>query len=135
MSRSLAFQKIRQDILGATKSIPFGRVSTYADIGEHLEVMPRHVAYILATLSESEQDAVPWFRVVSKDGVLASANRERRRRQVEHLSAEGHEFDGFQLREFAAKKWGFPQGAHSVFGDRRGPYSDPKTPQRYPQRP
>nr|WP_232478965.1 MGMT family protein [Roseomonas rosulenta] len=51
-------------------SVPAGRVVTFADVGAHLDVAPRHVAYILATLDPVEAATLPWHRAVAADGTL-----------------------------------------------------------------
>lgn len=84
-----------------TVSIPAGLVSTYLSLGEHIDVMPRHVAYILATLSDAEREIVPWHRVVGEGGVISTSNRGRVRVQVERLKVEGIPFEStYQIRFF-----------------------------------
>jgi methylated-DNA-protein-cysteine methyltransferase related protein len=70
MPKSAAFIRIKADVLRIVASIPEGHVSSYLSIGEYLDVMPRHVAYILAQLNTEEQEKYPWFRVVSNGGGL-----------------------------------------------------------------
>jgi methylated-DNA-protein-cysteine methyltransferase-like protein len=53
-------------------AIPPSRVCTYQAIGEHLDAMPRHVAYILSQLPDAEKRVYPWHRVVSADGSLGA---------------------------------------------------------------
>lgn len=59
-------------MLQLTAAVPAGKVCTFQSMGEHLDVMPRHVAYILSQLDDSERLAYPWHRVVSRDGSLGS---------------------------------------------------------------
>ena len=67
-----------------------GRVTTYGAIGNHLSVMARHVAYILATLTFEEQQELPWHRVVADKGAItASKLKARHRVQIEKLQQEG----------------------------------------------
>lgn len=89
MGQSAAFARIRQQVLQLTACVPFGRVTTFAAIGVHLEVLPRHVAYILATLPPAERELLPWYRVLPEQGILASGKDE----QHALLIAEGHTFD------------------------------------------
>lgn len=70
MAGSAAYARIRRDVLAITAAIPAGRVVTHAAIGAHLDVVPRHVAYILAMLTAEEKDALPWHRVVGADGAV-----------------------------------------------------------------
>ena len=59
-------------------------------MGEHLDVMPRHVAYILSRLEDNEKFVYPWHRVVSGDGSLGSPKKNPDGvSQAELLRAEG----------------------------------------------
>jgi methylated-DNA-protein-cysteine methyltransferase related protein len=73
MPKSVAFIRIKTDVLKIVAAIPKGRLCTFRSIGEHLDVMPRHVAYILTMLSDEEKKALPWYRVVSDSGTLGVA--------------------------------------------------------------
>ncbi len=70
MPKSAAFMRIRSDVLAIVTKIPPGKVATFKAIGAHLDVMPRHVAYILRMLSPQEKAVIPWHRVVADTGVL-----------------------------------------------------------------
>ncbi|HHW84670.1 MAG TPA: hypothetical protein GX400_00495 [Chloroflexi bacterium] len=72
-----------------TSSIPAGSVSTYKSLAGHIDVVPRHVAYILATLDDTERALIPWHRVVSDGGAISTANKARAHDQVVRLTAEG----------------------------------------------
>ncbi|HSK26488.1 MAG TPA: MGMT family protein [Jiangellales bacterium] len=84
---SPAFARIRAQVLDVTARVPRGRVTTYAAVGDELEVVPRHVAYLLSMQSDDEVAALPWHRVVSVDGRLARG--ERGEEQAARLRAEG----------------------------------------------
>jgi alkylated DNA nucleotide flippase Atl1 len=45
---------MKGDVLRIVAGVPAGRVVTFADTGAHLDVAPRHVACILATLDPLE---------------------------------------------------------------------------------
>jgi methylated-DNA-protein-cysteine methyltransferase related protein len=66
------FARIKAHVTVIVAAIPVGRVMTFKDIGEWLDVPPRHVAYILATLDPGEQPLIPWFRVVNEAGTVAA---------------------------------------------------------------
>lgn len=70
MAASPFFARIRNHVLQLVATIPAGKVCTFQSIGEHLDVMPRHVAYILSQLQDQEKLAHPWHRVVGHDGAL-----------------------------------------------------------------
>jgi methylated-DNA-protein-cysteine methyltransferase-like protein len=67
------FARIKGDVLLILSAVPRGRLVTFKQIGAHLDVMPRHVAYILAQLDPIEAATVPWFRAVPESGVLTTA--------------------------------------------------------------
>ena len=94
MAKSAAFARIKRDILTLTASIPVGKISTYKSIAVHLDVMPRQVAYILATLKEADRDTIPWYRVVAEGGVISLPNAAKAEAQIQHLQEEGIQFEG-----------------------------------------
>jgi methylated-DNA-protein-cysteine methyltransferase related protein len=75
------FARIQAQVLAVVRTIPKGKVVTFADIGAHLDVMPRHVAYLLAKLTPEEQALLPWYRAVPAKGSPKSG--------VSLLEAEG----------------------------------------------
>jgi methylated-DNA-protein-cysteine methyltransferase related protein len=91
MAKSAAFSRIKTQILTITSSIPVGRLCTYGSIGLHLDVMPRHVAYILTMLSPEEKDGIPWQRVVADGGVISAPKTTKAVEQIEYLAREGIE--------------------------------------------
>ncbi len=110
MPKSAAFARIQLHTLAAARTVPRGRVTTYAAIAASIRVVPRHVAYILATLPGDEgahSEAVPWHRVVGDDGEVTAlrsrANRERGLVQVALLEAEGVKVVDGRIPDFAAR--------------------------------
>jgi methylated-DNA-protein-cysteine methyltransferase related protein len=90
MPKSPAFIRIREQVLHVVAVIPEARVSTFQSIGEHLAVMPRHVAYILAQLTPGEKMVSPWHRVVAHDRSLGVPKQNPDgRSQSELLKDEG----------------------------------------------
>lgn len=91
MPKSPAFLRIRDQVLRIVNCIPASRLCTYQAIGEHLDVMPRHVAYLLSQLPDHEKLRHPWHRVVAGDGTLGTPKRGGDgRTQAELLADEGH---------------------------------------------
>lgn len=90
MPKSAAFVRIKREVLAIAAAIPAGRVTSFRAVGLHLDVEPRHVAYILARLTHEEQARVPWHRVVSDTGALDRPKHDGQgRSQAELLAAEG----------------------------------------------
>lgn len=90
MAKSRAFARIRADVLAIVAALPHGRVTTFAAIGDHMHVAPRHVAYLLARLTPFERDELPWHRVVGSNGELGRRRYDNRgRSQAELLGDEG----------------------------------------------
>jgi methylated-DNA-protein-cysteine methyltransferase related protein len=90
MAQSPAFARIKAQVLEIVATIPPSKISTYQSIGEHLAVMPRHVAYILSQLPPNEKMVYPWHRVVSGDGTLGVAKKgPDGKTQAEMLRDEG----------------------------------------------
>ncbi|MFN7560677.1 MAG: MGMT family protein [Prosthecobacter sp.] len=91
---SKAFANIRAEVLRLVALIPEGKFTTYGSIAIHMNVMARHVAFVMARLTEEESAALPWHRVVSADARLSpnmdpALSRQQRRR----LKAEGLRID------------------------------------------
>lgn len=84
-------------------------------MGEYLDVMPRHVAYILSQLSEPEKFVYPWHRVVSADGSLGTLKQNPDgTSQAELLRAEGLIVSGnriaYGFQEVFVPAEGLPSG-------------------------
>ncbi len=94
MAKSAAFARIKADVLRIVQAIPAGKLVTFADIGGHLDVVPRHVAYILTMLTDAEKTQMPWHRVIGEGGVLGKPKFDADGvSQAELLRAEGHLLD------------------------------------------
>jgi methylated-DNA-protein-cysteine methyltransferase related protein len=100
------FARVKADVLRIVAAVPAGRVVTFADVGAHLDVMPRHVAYILSTLTEIEAATLPWHRAVAADGRLGvpkSGADGTPQRAL--LAAEGIAFDpDGRITDFVARQ-------------------------------
>ncbi len=70
-------------MLERIRSIPRGRVTTYADLSPEA---PRYAGAVLASCHDPD---IPWQRIVRADGSLAQGARQR-----ELLEAEGVPFVG-----------------------------------------
>ncbi len=103
MAGSAAYARIKSDVLDIAGRIPAGRVATYKHIGLHLKVMPRHVAYILATLEDLERETVPWWRVVADGGAIG--RHQRRDEQMQRLRAEGIVLSPAGIVQDLAVRW------------------------------
>ena len=91
---SNAFARIRAEVIRVVAAIPEGRFATYGSIAGHLDVNPRHVAYILARLSEEESAILPWHRVVAAEARISRGMAEElRAEQQARLEAESLQID------------------------------------------
>lgn len=106
MGKSAAFARIKRQVLELVQAIPAGHVVTFGQAGDHLDVMARHVAYILATLSPEEEELTPWHRVVPEGGRLKLSVGGRVIRQAALLQEEGIEVGpGGRLDGWSELQW------------------------------
>jgi methylated-DNA-protein-cysteine methyltransferase-like protein len=96
--KSKAFARIRTEVIRLVGLIPPGKFTTYGSIAIHMNVMARHVAFVMSQLTEEESATLPWHRLVARDGrispnmPLATAKLQRRRLRSEgmKIDAEGY---------------------------------------------
>ncbi|MCU0891915.1 MAG: MGMT family protein [Sandarakinorhabdus sp.] len=67
MAASPFYARIRADVLAIARAVPAGHAVTFSDIGRHLDVMPRHVAYILKMLPDPAAHGIDPARVIASD--------------------------------------------------------------------
>jgi hypothetical protein len=67
MAGSPFFARIRRDVLAIARAVPEGQAVTYADIGHHLDVTPRHVGYFLKMLPDPEAEGIDPSRVIASN--------------------------------------------------------------------
>ena len=87
MTGSPSYAHIKADVMAVIASVPRGKVTTFAAIGQCLGVMARHVSTIVSGLDGEEYDAVPWHRVVAEGGAVG--RHQRRYEQIARLRADG----------------------------------------------
>ena len=87
MAGSVAYARIKADVITIVAEIPAGRLATHGAIGRHLAVVPRHVAYVLSMLNDMERETIPWWRVVADGGAIG--RHQRRDDQMQRLKQEG----------------------------------------------
>ena len=88
--KSIAFARIRAEVIRLVALIPPGKFTTYGGIAIHMNVAARHVASVLARLTAEESAALPWHRVVSADARLSpNMDAALSRKQRRLLKAEG----------------------------------------------
>ena len=94
MAKSVAFPRIRAEVIRLVALIPAGRFTTYGSIALHMNVNPRHVAGVLMRLTEEESAALPWQRVVAAEGRISRGmDPELAARQRGLLEGEGMKVD------------------------------------------
>ena len=93
-AKSPAFARIRAEVIRLVALIPEGKFTTYGSIAVHMNVMARHVAFVMSRLTDEESQALPWHRVVSADARLsAKMDSELRELQKSRLESEGMSID------------------------------------------
>lgn len=96
--KSPAFARIRAEVIRLVALIPAGTFTTYGSIAIHMNVMARHVAFVLSSLTAEESAAVPWHRVISADArlspkmdaALAKVQRTRLKKEGLKIDAAGY---------------------------------------------
>jgi methylated-DNA-protein-cysteine methyltransferase-like protein len=92
--RSVAFARIRAEVVRLVGLIPAGKFTTCGSIAWHMNVTARHVAFVMSRLTPEESAALPWHRVVSSDARLSPhMPKPLWRRQQKRLQAEGLKVD------------------------------------------
>lgn len=93
-AKSQTFFRIRAEVLRLVALIPEGKFTTYGSIAIHMNVVARHVATVLARLTEEESASLPWHRVVSADAHISpNMDAKLAARQKRLLKAEGLRID------------------------------------------
>ncbi|MEA3213526.1 MAG: methylated-DNA-protein-cysteine methyltransferase related protein [Chthoniobacter sp.] len=96
--KSKAFARIRAEVIRLVGLIPPGKFTTYGSIAIHMNVMARHVAFVMSSLTEQEAAELPWHRVVSADArlspnmeaALSKVQRRRLRSEGLRINAAGY---------------------------------------------
>jgi methylated-DNA-protein-cysteine methyltransferase-like protein len=93
-TKSPAFARIRAEVIRLVGLIPEGKFTTYGSIAIHMNVMARHVAFVMSRLTEEESIALPWHRVVSADARISpKMDVELHDQQKARLESEGMVID------------------------------------------
>ena len=93
-AKSPAFARIRAEVIRLVALIPEGKFTTYGSIAVHMNVMARHVAFVMSRLTDEESQALPWHRVVSAEARLSpKMDAELRELQKSRLESEGMSID------------------------------------------
>lgn len=88
--KSVAFTRIRTEVVRLVGLIPTGKFTTYGSIAIHMNVIARHVATVLSHLTPEESAALPWHRVVSANARLSpNMGTKLSAKQRRLLKAEG----------------------------------------------
>ena len=88
--KSKAFARIRAEVIRLVALIPSGKFTTYGSIAIHMNVMARHVAFVMSRLTEQESAELPWHRVVSADARISpNMDAELSKVQRRRLKKEG----------------------------------------------
>lgn len=89
----MAVSRFTEEVIGAIRSIPRGKVATYGGIAA-LAGSPRGARQVVRILhSSSEKEGLPWWRVVNREGRIALKPGYGYEEQRDLLEAEGVGFD------------------------------------------
>jgi methylated-DNA-protein-cysteine methyltransferase-like protein len=92
--KSIAFARIRAEVIRLVALIPEGKFTTYGSLAVHMNVAARHVAFVLSSLTDEEAAVLPWHRVVGAEGRISpNMPPAVARKQRSRLRAEGLKFD------------------------------------------
>jgi len=58
-TKSKAFARIRAEVIRLVGLIPCGKFTTYGSIAIHMNVVARHVAFVMSRLTEEEAAELP----------------------------------------------------------------------------
>jgi methylated-DNA-protein-cysteine methyltransferase related protein len=134
MPPSLAFARIRAEVFAAACAVPAGRVTTYGAIARHLEVVPRHVAFVLSGLNEGQAEEIPWHRVVGEGGKVRLPTSEGLDRQRRRLKKEGVVVStAGVVRDFDTIVFRWPERVDGPGRTVRRPYADESTRPLFPE--
>ncbi len=104
--------ELYERIFSITKSIPSGKVATYGQIAKIVGCSPRVAGY--AMHSVSQEDEVPWFRVINSKGKISfPEGSEGYDEQRAILEAEGIVFD--EKGKIDLTKFGWETNLENVF--------------------
>lgn len=114
-AKSKAFARIRAEVIRLVGLIPQGKFTTYGSIATHMNVVARHVAFVMSSLTEEEAAALPWHRVVSSDGRISQAMpRKIAKLQRGRLEGEGMKVNGKGVIQDADAHYHFPGRRRSI---------------------
>ena len=83
--------QLKTSVLNLVVKIPPLKVVYFGQIAKRLGSNPRTIGWILSGLTKEECDAVPWYRVVAKNGFISSLKLGFKGQvQREKLTQEGY---------------------------------------------
>lgn len=87
-----------QRILQVVRAVKRGQVASYAEVARRAG-LPRHARWVARVLATSEEDTLPWHRIVRADGKIAFPARSAAyAEQCRRLLAEGVELKQGRVR-------------------------------------
>lgn len=103
MTHVPAAASFRARIESLMAQVPTGQVTTYGD----LAAMAGHpyAARVVGGIAHYGDVALPWHRLVNKDGKLAAGYHGGRRTQAQHLAAEGISCTHDTVDNFTERRW------------------------------
>ena len=87
--------QLKTAILELVAKIPPKKIVYFGQIAKYLNSNPRTVGWILSGLTQEECEAVPWYRVVAKNGYISSLKLGFKGQvQREKLTKDGYNLNG-----------------------------------------
>jgi len=88
----------KQLVFAIVKKIPRGKIVSFGQIGNLVNINPRVVGFILSGMNQKEMQEIPWHRVVDRNGFISSSKLgEKGILQKALLKSEGVEVKNFQI--------------------------------------
>lgn len=91
-------KNLKELVIKQVNKIPSGMVANYGLIGESIGVSGRTVGFVLSSMKQESWDALPWWRVVAKTGLIPTLKLgPKGMLQLELLKEEGHTLENNQI--------------------------------------
>lgn len=85
-------------VFSLVNKIPKGKIVSFGQIGNLINLNPRVVGFIMSGMNKSEMGEIPWHRVVNREGFISSSKLgDKGLLQEALLKSEGVKVKDFQI--------------------------------------